>query len=64
LHRWIGTTTALWAIGTALLCEWEDRRGVRSQWFRACLLLGALLAAASGHLGGVLVHGENFLTGG
>ncbi|MFL5243261.1 MAG: c-type cytochrome domain-containing protein [Gemmataceae bacterium] len=64
LHGWIGTAAAVWAAGTALFSEWEERRGVRSQAFRAWLLFGALLVGAAGHLGGVLVHGEDFLTGG
>jgi hypothetical protein len=62
LHRWTGTATALWTIGTGLLSEWDERRGVRSQWFRASLFLGALLVAATDHFGGVLVHGEDFFT--
>jgi len=64
LHRWAGTTTALEGLGTAVLSEREDRRGVRSQGFRVWLLFRALLVAVSGHLGGVLVHGEDFLAGG
>ena len=63
LHRWFGTVAAVWAIGTAALSEREQRRGVRSQWFRAWLLFGALLTAVAGHFGGVLVHGEDFLIG-
>ena len=51
-------------LGTALFSEWEEQRGVRSQWFRACLFCGALLVAVEGHLGGMLVHGEDFLSGG
>jgi uncharacterized membrane protein len=64
IHRWLGTATAVWALGTALVCEWDERRGVRSHWFRCCLLVAALLAGASGHLGGVLVHGEDFFNPG
>lgn len=64
LHRWIGTIAAAWAIGTALFSEWEERRGVRSQWFRAWLFCGALLVAVEGHFGGMLVHGDDFLSGG
>jgi uncharacterized membrane protein len=62
LHRWIGSATALWSVGTALLSHWDERRGVRSPWFRACLLIGALLVAVVGHLGGILVHGEDFFS--
>lgn len=64
LHRWLGTATAIWAIGTVLLSEWDVRRGLRSHWFRAWSMIGALLVGISGHLGGVLVHGEDFFTGG
>jgi uncharacterized membrane protein/mono/diheme cytochrome c family protein len=61
LHRWIGTTAAAWAVGTAFFSEREERRGVRSQWFRAWLFVGALLVAVAGHFGGMLVHGDDFL---
>jgi hypothetical protein len=64
LHRWIGTAAAAWALGTALFSEWEERRGIRSQWFRAWLFCGALLVAVEGHFGGMLVHGDDFLSGG
>ena len=64
LHRWIGTTAAAWAVGTALFSERNERRGVRTPWFRAWLWFGALLVAVEGHLGGMLVHGDDFLSGG
>jgi uncharacterized membrane protein len=64
LHRWIGTVAALWSVGTAWLSEWDERRGMRSHWFRVWLFIGAVLVGVSGHLGGVLVHGEGFFTGG
>ena len=64
LHRWMGTATALWSIVAALLSERDERRGTRSLWFRAWLLMGACLVAASAHLGGVLVHGEDYFSGG
>ena len=59
-HRWLGTTTSVGAIGLAVLSEIDSRRGVRSWWFRLLLLLAALLVAVTGHLGGILVHGEDF----
>jgi len=64
LHRWIGTTAAAWAVGTVLFSERDERRGVRSIWFRVSLFPGALLIAIEGHLGGMLVHGNDFLNGG
>jgi len=64
LHRWIGTAAAAWAVGTAIFSEREERRGMRTVWFRAWLWFGALLVAVEGHLGGMLVHGDDFLSGG
>ena len=61
LHRWLGTAAAVGALGTALLSEWDERRGTRSPWFRASLFVGALLVGAAAHFGGTLVHGEDFL---
>jgi uncharacterized membrane protein len=61
LHRWIGTSAAVWGVGTVLVSEWDEQRGVRSLWFRIWLFLGALLVAAAGHFGGTLVHGDGFL---
>jgi uncharacterized membrane protein len=64
IHRWIGTTAAAWAVGTAFFSEREERRGARSQWFRAWLFVGAILVAVEGHFGGMIVHGDDFLSGG
>src|SRR5205823_7272465 len=62
LHRWLGTATAGWAVLTAGLSARDERRGVRSGWFRAALLIAAVLVGATRHLGGVLVFGEEFFT--
>jgi uncharacterized membrane protein len=60
LHRWAGTVTAAWCVGVALLCERDARRGVRGWAFRVALWVGAALVGAAAHLGGSLVHGEDF----
>lgn len=60
LHRWVGTGAGLWAVATALLSERDALRGRRSWTFRLLLGIGALLVGAAGHLGGGLVHGEDF----
>jgi mono/diheme cytochrome c family protein len=62
LHRWIGTSGVLWAIGTAILSERDERRRQRSQSFRTALFIGAALIGVAGHLGGILVHGEDYFT--
>jgi hypothetical protein len=60
LHRWLGTAAGLWAIGTALVSEWDRRRGRRSLLFRVLLWSGAGLTAVAAHFGGLLVHGSSF----
>jgi mono/diheme cytochrome c family protein/uncharacterized membrane protein len=64
LHRWTGTLAALVAVGAAILSEWDQRRGVRSILFRVCLFLASCLVAIEGHFGGMLVHGDDFLSSG
>lgn len=57
-HRWLGTATAVSAVFTAALAT-DRRRGVG---FRISLLVSAILVAATGHFGGVLVYGGDFFT--
>jgi mono/diheme cytochrome c family protein len=64
LHRWLGTAAGAWAVTTALQLEWDVRRGRRSLPFRASFFLGALLVGVAGHFGGILVHGDDFLSAG
>lgn len=60
VHRWIGTSVGLCAVGMVLLSERDTRRQTRSQGFRILLLIGTLLVMAAGHFGGLMVHGEDF----
>jgi uncharacterized membrane protein len=64
LHRWTGTAVAAWAVATVFFMRREERRAVRSLWFRAWLFFGAILIAVEGHFGGMLVHGDDFLGSG
>jgi uncharacterized membrane protein/mono/diheme cytochrome c family protein len=59
-HRWLGTATGAGAAGLAVLSQNDDRRGVRSAWFRLLLLVVALVVAVAGHFGGLLVYGEDY----
>jgi uncharacterized membrane protein len=60
-HRWLGTTTAV----VAVMAVWVTTAGERSKatrwidWF--ALLSAAACVAATGHLGGMLVWGADFL---
>jgi hypothetical protein len=60
LHRWLGTAAAALSLGVVALSEWDVRCGKRSWLFRAALWAGAVLVGAAAHLGGSLVHGEDF----
>ena len=61
-HRWLGTIGAGVALAAALATAGTGRRSTLSVWmYRSALLAAGLLVAATGHLGGVLVWGANFL---
>jgi len=60
-HRWLGVATAAGAVVLAILSVIDVRRGSRSVGFWLMLLLETVLVAATGHLGGALVHGVDFL---
>jgi hypothetical protein len=60
-HRWLGVTTAVWAIVCAVLvCASECEEGSpERKRFRGALLLGALLVSVTGFLGGLVTFGTN-----
>lgn len=61
-HRWLGTVAAVVALAAAFATSGVVRRGPNSAgMFQVALLSAALLVAAVGHLGGVLVWGAGFL---
>jgi uncharacterized membrane protein/mono/diheme cytochrome c family protein len=61
-HRWFGTTTAVWAVLTAALSEFANRRGNPDRLcfsFRLTLLFGIILVSAAGYLGASLIYGPH-----
>jgi uncharacterized membrane protein len=60
LHRWLGTITGLWSLGVFLVSERDSYRGRRSVLFRMVLAGGAALVIVTAHLGGTMVHGDQF----
>jgi hypothetical protein len=60
IHRWLGTTAGMIAVGIALISERDSRRRQRSGLFRVLLWSGTLLVAITAHFGGLMVHGKDF----
>jgi len=61
-HRWLGIGGAGSAIAAALATRAGRRRSALQLWiYRSALATAALLMAITGHIGGLLVWGVNFL---
>jgi uncharacterized membrane protein len=60
-HRWLGTLTAATAV-MAVMVTTAGERPMATRWIQwMALLAAALCVAATGHLGGTLVWGADFL---
>jgi uncharacterized membrane protein len=62
LHRWLGTGAAASSIVAVLCVEWCGRGQSRSVPYRTALIASAILVSLAGHFGGLIVHGQDFLT--
>ncbi len=60
-HRWLGTAAAILAIVTLIISERDAYKGRIGIPTRAMLFTLAALIVVTGHLGGLLTHGEDFL---
>jgi uncharacterized membrane protein/mono/diheme cytochrome c family protein len=63
LHKWLGITTAVFAIGAAIVAlrrQLGDTAGL-TKLYRALVLPGAALVSLTGHYGGMAVHGADYL---
>jgi len=61
-HRWLGTLAAGLTLAAAVATSRPDRQARADSWlFRIALFLAGALVAVTGHLGGVLVWGADFL---
>ena len=61
-HRWLGTIAAVAVSGAALATAGAGGRSPFALWvYRITLFWAAVLVAVTGHLGGLLVWGADFL---
>ncbi len=62
VHRWLGTTTAVWSVMTAVLCEASirSRDGKYRRWYLSTLVVGVALVGVTGHFGGTLIFGRGY----
>jgi uncharacterized membrane protein len=61
-HRWLGTFASGLSVAAAVAASRSDGPAVADRWlFRIVLVLAGALVAVTGHLGGVLVWGADFL---
>lgn len=61
-HRWLGTIAAMAVFGAALATGGARGRSPFALWvYRITLFWAAALVAVTGHLGGLLVWGADFL---
>jgi mono/diheme cytochrome c family protein/uncharacterized membrane protein len=58
-HRWLGTSTAVWLVLTAVVAGRDARRGT-SRRLRVMLAIAVLLTMLTAHLGGLLDRGVDF----
>ena len=59
LHRWLGTSMAVWAVYLLVLSERMHRTGCEhtQQRYRYVLFAGAILVSITGFFGGALIYG-------
>jgi len=58
-HRWLGTSTAVWAVvcaGASFFCD-EDTGRLDRKHFRVALFVGAVLVGVCGFIGSALIYG-------
>jgi uncharacterized membrane protein/YHS domain-containing protein len=58
-HRWLGTSTALWALLTLIVGEraFRSTEGTRRVGYRVMLFVGAVAVVVTGFFGGAMVYG-------
>lgn len=65
LHRWSGTSTAALALVLLALAEVGYRRNNPRllKWYRALLMVAAILVVITDHLGSTLIYGPDYYFG-
>ena len=64
IHRWVGTTAAVLAVGMAFTC-WQLAQSAttrRIRMHRLMIGISVITVSIAGHFGGLLVHGEDYIS--
>ncbi|MFY0686672.1 MAG: DUF1592 domain-containing protein [Cyclobacteriaceae bacterium] len=61
VHKWLGVGTALISIWLLVLEDQANRKG-EARTYRMVLTANVLMVSLTGHFGGLLTHGSNYLT--
>ncbi|WP_200975850.1 DUF1592 domain-containing protein [Echinicola sp. 20G] len=61
-HKWLGLGTAFLSIWLLVLRSRIEEKGLSYNSYRGLLLVNVVLLSATGHYGGSLTHGSNYLT--
>jgi mono/diheme cytochrome c family protein/uncharacterized membrane protein len=60
VHRWLGTTAAVWLVLTAVIAEMVALQKMRGRGLRAVMAVGVALIVGAAHFGGLLAQGADF----
>jgi uncharacterized membrane protein len=64
VHRWLGVATAMLALAVTVAAQCVRRRNDawRRGLYRAVVVLAVAVVSVTGHYGGLLVHGEHYIS--
>ncbi|MFL0163205.1 c-type cytochrome domain-containing protein [Aquirufa salirivi] len=62
LHQWLGISLALSSLALAYMAQFWSQDSLMSRFFKPLLSLAFILVMWTGHLGGNLTHGSDYLT--
>ncbi len=62
LHQWLGISLAISSVALAYMAQYWSQDAIMSRFFKPGLIITFILVMATGHLGGNLTHGSDYLS--